>query len=375
MKKKKIKLRKPFDIIAKILIGIIVVILIVFIVYSILVSKLRSIGYSKAASYNIITKFKISYVENYPNNKTLNAAFESTDYKEKNLDNYAKIVYKNDKNLISNINLLIKKGYSNRDISMILNHGSSEDVVEFAKKDKVKYLEEFYTYDYAKLKNYDRYMNYMNEMGDDEETTIIKVNLDLDKENYTEAVEVNDYSKLVLANKHHYLGKDYVPKKLVKIPSEYTMVNETIKGTNEAVSAAIIMIKDAKKAGLNLLINSGYRSYEDQEDTYNTYKNLYGEDYCIKYVSLPGYSEHQTGYSFDFASGTSNIFASSPEYEWMVKNSYKYGFIYRYLKSKEEITGIKHEAWHYRYVGKKAAKVIDEEELSFEEYYAKYIDK
>ena len=375
MKKRKIKLKKPFDTITKILNGILVVILIIFIVYSVLVSKLRSIGYSKAAAHNIITKFKISYVQDYPNNKTLNAAFESADYLEKNLDNYAKIVYKEDKNLISNINLLIKKGYSNRDISMILNHGDSADVVEFAKKDKVKYLEEFYTYDYAKLKNYDRYLNYMNEMGDDEETTIIKVNLDLDKENYTEPVQVSDYSKYVLANKHHYLGKDYVPKKLVKIPSEYTMVNETIKGTNEAVSRAIIMIKDARKAGLNLLINSGYRSYEDQEDTYNTYKNLYGEDYCVKYVSLPGYSEHQTGYSFDFASGTSNIFASSPEYQWMIKNSYKYGFIYRYLKSKEEITGIKHEAWHFRYVGKKAAKVIDEEELSFEEYYAKYLDK
>ena len=58
----------------------------------------------------------------------------------------------------------------------------------------------------------------------------------------------------------------------------------------------------------------------------------------------------------------------------MIKISYKYGFVYRFLKSKEEITGVKHEAWHFRYVGKEAAKVMDTEELSFEEYYAKYLE-
>ena len=58
-----------------------------------------------------------------------------------------------------------------------------------------------------------------------------------------------------------------------------------------------------------------------------------------------------------------------------IKNSYKYGFVYRFLKSKEDITGIRHEAWHFRYVGVKAAKIMDKEELSFEEYYAKYLDK
>lgn len=376
VKKRKIKFKKPMRILLKVIGIIFGIILIIFTIYKILENNLNKIGYSDKAAYNIITKFKISYVNDYPNNKTLNAAFETDKYyKEKNLEHYSKITYQKQDDLIKNINSLLKVGYSDREISMILKHGDSKSVADFAKKEKIKYLEEFFSYDFAKLENYDRYIAFMNEVGDDEETTIIKVNLDLDKEPYTDAVKVNDYSKLVLANKHHYLGKNYIPKNLINVPSKYLVSDEKVKGTNEAVSAAIKMIKQAEKEGLNLLISSGYRSYKDQEEVYNTYKDLYGESYCLKYVSFPGYSEHQTGYSFDFASGSSNIFKDSKEYKWMVRNSYKYGFIYRYLKSKEEITEITSEQWHFRYVGVDAAKIIDDEELSLEEYYVKYLDK
>lgn len=376
MEKKKLKLKKPVKIICKILIIIFIIFLLLFVGYFFLERKLNKIGYSNEAVFNIITKFKYNYVMNYPNNNTLNAAFESSYYNEKNVEHYSKITYRNQKNIIKNINLLLKRGYSDREISMIITHGNDDSVSSFAKREKIKYLEEFFSYDFAKLDNYDRYIKYMDEYGDDEETTIIKVNLDLDKENYVDSKVVTDYSKYVLANNHHFLGENYVPKNLIKVPSEYTISGDgSVKGTNEAVSAAIGMIKAAKKDNLNLLINSGYRSYKDQEDTYNTYLKLYGENYVINYVAKPGYSEHQTGYSFDFASANSNIFANSQEYQWMIKNSYKYGFVYRFLKSKEDITGIRHEAWHFRYVGVKAAKIMDKEELSFEEYYAKYLDK
>lgn len=376
VKRKRLKLKKPIDIIVKILIGILVFLLVVFIVYKVIETKLNKIGYSDKAAYNIITKFKISYANDYPDNKTLNAAFESDlYYKEKYLEHYSKIVYQDQENLIKNINSLIKIGYSDREISMILKHGDSKSVSEFTKKERIKYLEEFFSYDYAKLANYDRYIAYMNEYGDDEETTIIKVNLDLDKEDYKDATLVEEDSKLMLVNKHRYLEKNYVPKNLVVVPEKYTMGYDKVKGTNEAVAAAISMIKAAKKEGMNLLINSGYRSYKDQQEIYDTYKGLYGESYSTKYVLLPGYSEHQTGYAFDFASGSSNIFRESKEYNWMVLNSYKYGFVYRFLKKKEEITGIKNEPWHFRYVGKEVSKVMDEKDLSLEEYYVKYLDK
>ena len=167
-----------------------------------------------------------------------------------------------------------------------------------------------------------------------------------------------------------------MPNNLVSFPEKYTIDGDSsTKGVKEAVDAAILMIKAAEKDGLKLFVNSGYRSFDDQKEVYDTYLSLYGQDYVDKYVVNPGYSEHQTGYAFDFASGTSNIFRNSSEYQWMIKNSYKYGFCYRYLKSKEDITGIKNEAWHFRYVGKDIANVMDKQELSFEEYYAIYLDK
>ena len=78
-------------------------------------------------------------------NKTVNLAFESEDYNEKYLDNYAKIKYVDHKDLISHINKLLEIGYSNSDINLIVSHGSNDDVSEFLKHDRVRYLEEFYS--------------------------------------------------------------------------------------------------------------------------------------------------------------------------------------------------------------------------------------
>ena len=75
------------------------------------------------------------------------------------------------------------------------------------------------------------------------------------------------------------------------------------------------------------------------------------------------------------ASKNSNIFADSEEYTWMLENSYKYGFIMRYPKDKERITGYKYESWHYRYVGKEIAEYIFENDLTYDEYYARFLDK
>lgn len=375
--KRVLKMKKGPRIIFRIFIVLIVIFLLLLFSFLYVKHKITSAGYSDKAAIRIMKEFKIEYAVNNPDNKTLNRAFESDSYKEKNLDKYKQIKFFKQENLIENINVLLEKGYSTRDISIILAHGSGSDVTEFAKKDKIKYLEEFFSYDFAKLKYYDRYVNYMNNEGDDEETTIIMVNLDLDKEDYKEPFDVsNDYSLTVLANKHHFLGKNYLPKNLVTVKSEYTIdKDDSTKGRKEAVDAAMEMIQAAKKDGLNLLINSGYRSFDDQKEVRDKYLALYGEDYVKKYVVDPGYSEHQTGLAFDFASGNSKIFKESKEYDWMIKNSYKYGFCYRYLKKKENITGIKTEAWHFRYVGKDVSKVMDEEELSLEEYYAIYVDK
>ena len=95
-------------------------------------------------------------------NKTLNAAFESDDYIEDNLDNYAKIDYENQKHLIRNINKLLDKGYSVDEVNLIISKGDDKSVSDFTKRDKVKYIEEFLSIDFAKLENLDRYVEYQD---------------------------------------------------------------------------------------------------------------------------------------------------------------------------------------------------------------------
>ena len=372
-KKRKLKLKKPFVIILKIIFIVILVFLGMFLFYSYQVRDITKLGYDKEASKNILLLGKKDAIKSYEYSDTLNAAFKSKYYKDANLDSYSKIKYQDQKNIIKNINTLIDKGYSNSNISLILAHGNDDDVSEFAKRDKIKYLEEFYSLSYAKLKYYDRYVKYSSETGEDEETTVLFVNLSMDTDDYVNPVKTSAFSIDMLVNKHYKLDEDFVPDDLVEFDQEYCN-DEVQEGNREAVVAFKNMYEAAKKEGLGLVINSSYRSYQDQENICNTFKDLYGEGYVTKYVALPGFSEHQTGLAFDIGSTSSKVFAESKEYEWMKDNAYKYGFILRFTKSNAYITGFRSEPWHYRYVGKKIAKYIYENDISFEEYYAEFLD-
>lgn len=375
MKVQKKKFRLKPSVVKKLkVVGVVLgVFLAVFLFYSSQIHSLTELGYSKEASRRILFQFQKDYVLSVGKNKTLNAAFESDDYNEKYLDQYSKIEYQNHEHLIRNINTLIKKGYSNDNISMILAHGSDSDVTEFAKRDKINYLEEFFSLPYAKLSNYDRYVDYSNETGEDDETTVLAVNLDMDKENYEDPVIVTDFSTDMVVNKHRSLTKDFEPDDLVSIDEEYA-ADDTQAGSRIAVNAFIEMYKDAQKEGYDLVINSSYRSYQDQEEVCNTYRDLYGDNYVTNYVAMPGFSEHQTGLSFDIGSKDTNVFAESDEYTWIQENAHKYGFIQRFPEEYEAVTGFRAEPWHYRYVGKKIASYIYENNISFEEYYALFLD-
>ncbi len=372
-KKRKLKLKKPFVIILKIIFIVILVFLGMFLFYSYQVKDVSKLGYDKEASKNILLLGKKDIIKSYEYSDTLNAAFKSKYYKDANLDSYSKIKYQDQKNIIKNINTLIDKGYSNSNISLILAHGNDDDVSEFAKRDKIKYLEEFYSLSYAKLKYYDRYVKYSSETGEDEETTVLFVNLSMDTDDYVNPVKTSAFSIDMLVNKHYKLDEDFVPDDLVEFDQKYCN-GEVQEGNREAVVAFKNMYEAAKKEGLGLVINSSYRSYQDQENICNTFKDLYGEGYVTKYVALPGFSEHQTGLAFDIGSTSSKVFAESKEYEWMKENAYKYGFILRFTKANAYITGFRSEPWHYRYVGKKVAKYIYDNNISLEEYYAEFLD-
>ena len=121
--------------------------------------------------------------------------------------------------------------------------------------------------------------------------------------------------------------------------------------------------------GVHLMVNSSYRSYEDQEAVYNDFKNI-SLKYADAYAARPGHSEHQTGLAFDVGK-LDDKYGETKEGIWLAKNAHLYGFIIRYPKGKENITGYQYEPWHIRYVGTPLASELynNGNWISLEEYY------
>lgn len=182
--------------------------------------------------------------------------------------------------------------------------------------------------------------------------------------------------KLMLVNKFYQLEENYERDDLVSIPLQYSYTGN--KAAKEVVDKYIEMHKKVKEElGVTLMVNSSYRSYQEQDEIYRQFKGK-GQEYADSYAARPGFSEHQTGLAIDITSisnPTSNAFKNSEEYRWLKDNCYKYGFILRFPEKKENITGYSTESWHFRYVGEKVATQIKEEGITFDEYYAYYLDK
>ena len=223
--------------------------------------------------------------------------------------------------------------------------------------------------------NIERYINYYNKNSKLSIDKIISnVNANLDYDYYTNTSNV-DLSKgiLVLVNKYYKLDSSYVPDNLVTIDSRY---GNNRKMQRDAYEAFKIMFEAATKEGLNFYAASPYRSYSYQQILYSNYVKSDGRNTADTYSARPGYSEHQTGLAVDLM--TRNIkelsqFGSTKEYKWLMENAHKYGFILRYPKDKEDITGYIYEPWHYRYLGIDTATKVYESGLTYDEYYAYYI--
>ena len=229
--------------------------------------------------------------------------------------------------------------------------------------------EEYYIYN-----NTIRYMDYYKKNGSLTSKEIVtNVNSSIDYEFYTNTRKT-DMSKgnLILVNKYNYLDKYYEPEDLVEIPVGYTTWGGYL--TEDTWNAFKKMADVAYKEGIDLYSISPYRSYTTQEGLYERYAARDGYEEADTYSARPGFSEHQTGLAIDINSADDS-FANTKEAKWLSENAYKYGFILRYPKGKEYITGYQFEPWHYRYVGLDAAKYIYEHDITFEEYYAYFIEK
>lgn len=189
--------------------------------------------------------------------------------------------------------------------------------------------------------------------------------------------------RLILTNQQHSIPDGY--------EMEMTLGNvHTMKGMlycdARIIDDWLSMQKAAKNEGISLVICSPYRDLERQKMLFNRQIKYYmgiGASYMEAYqktsqvVAVPGTSEHQMGLAFDIVTPSytdlDEGFADTSAGKWLAKNSCNYGFILRYPKGKEFITGIEYEPWHFRYVGEEAAKFITEEGITLEELWEDYM--
>ena len=182
-------------------------------------------------------------------------------------------------------------------------------------------------------------------------------------------------SLLVVANKVHRLPEGYAPSDLVNVNDIGGVGTIAPYMRSEAAQAVVSMTKAAAADGLTLMFSSAYRSEDYQRQLYNGYVNSYGTERADRISSRPGYSDHQTGLACDFVTGTSVDFTADFENtqigKWLHDNAYKYGFIMRYPKGKDAVTGYAYEPWHFRYVGVDVATAIHNEgdTQTFEEHF------
>lgn len=163
------------------------------------------------------------------------------------------------------------------------------------------------------------------------------------------SVESSPESLRCLVNKMRpFAQKDWAPSDLVDFEGQQLRA--------EAAQAARIMMDAAKAEGVTLTVSSAYRSYAVQQQTYQHWVSVNGQKVADQLSARPSYSEHQTGLAIDFSSPEGcrleECYEDTRAGRWLAKNAQNYGFILRFPKGQQAITGYLFEPWHYRYLGK-----------------------
>ena len=275
---------------------------------------------------------------------------------------------------------LIEKGYTLEQATILQGKLSSEEIANILEKEKNDTIVDLVNEKYFLSKNLDIYLEYHEEEAELSLSDVVAVVNVHANQNWYETILNSDPSlnELVNVNKFYALSRDYTPENLKNISLDYSYGNE---GDNKLVDVAYDAFIDlwdaAHDKGFYLMVNSSYRDYASQEEVYNDYKTSLGERRANEIAAMPGHSEHQTGLVVDMTSTTEpnvDSFSDSEAYKWLQENAYLYGWIERYPADKTYLTGYSPESWHWRYVGKDVAKIIHDEGITYDEYYAFYIE-
>ena len=283
-------------------------------------------------------------------NTTIIKLMKMDNYKDENLDKYLKYYGE----------------FADDKLIEIVNNNTLND-------SNKNILKQMYESDYYIPKNEQLYLKYLPKYESLRKTMEI-VNTNRYKELFSDIVP-NDISKdyLMLVNKYYQLPSDFEPDDLVYVDHQLG------KGMcREAVYEAFKKLHDdALELGYNIVVVSAYRSYDYQLGLYQKYCQSDPVEVVDTYCARPGLSEHQTGLCLDVSIPGLSIddFYKVGAAPWLEENAPNYGFIIRFPKDKEDITGYQWESWHIRYLGVQAAQEIKERNITFDEYYACFVEE
>lgn len=350
-------------------IKLVLVLLLVIGIYLIIPKKSNDVKVSS----KIDTIMKQENIDNKYYSKTLEYVLLNNIYDKKYLKEYKDITYSDKDNFETIITTFLPKGYTGKEINYILK--LSDKNIEKLKNIEYTDISNYYIINNFNVDNIDRYNKYKEKNDINYKDVVTKVNINLDLEVYTNTKEVEDAnSLLVLVNKYNHLPKNYKPSDLVyldgaygnKVPMRSVLKDEFIKLQESA----------KKEININLMPTTAFRDESFQTTLYNNYVAKEGVAKADTYSARPSYSEHQTGLAIDLKNTSlTNIRLTDENYKWLEDNAYKYGFIIRFPKDKEDITLYQFENWHIRYVGKDVAKIIHDNNLTLEEYIDLYVTK
>lgn len=286
--------------------------------------------------------------------------------------------------LLNNFDNPISKCINNLNVSEVYESKINEgDIINNKEKNETNEIDEKLSLlgninksiTFFLMDNLDRYISYKNNNTDlSNEMVVIRVNMGLDQNFYSNILtSPYQYTEKVLVNKYYNLGSNYTPSNLISLSSECG----TVKLDEPAAIAFNSLCEAAKAEGLVVYGVSGYRSYDRQNTIYNSYLNSDSQAVVDTYSARPGHSEHQTGLAIDVSNKVTayNKFGNTESYKWIKVNAHKYGFVIRYTTETQFITGYKNEPWHLRYFGETIATYLYENNMTYEEYYVRFLQQ
>lgn len=263
-------------------------------------------------------------------------------------------------------------GYSSGEVKVIKEELKDKEIEKVLKSKYDKNLSKLIKEKYFIFDNLDKYLDYLNDNSNETPSKAIAiVNVGANNEWYSNIKETDTTkNELMLVNKFYGLSETYEPSDLVKVSSTYGYEGKRV---SEVIYDSLTnMIDSAKENGYTLLVNQGYRSYADQLEAYTDIEDVNGTEAADERAARAGHSEYQTGLSVELSTYGAEV---GTETQWLLDNSYRFGFIVRYPEGSSDITGFSSDAWRVRYVGRDVATKIHNENITFDEYYEYYLNK